>query len=51
MSAVRSEDSVERVRTSVDMKRNYVANNWTKYQVGIDVVRSKFCVLFETARV
>ena len=42
MSAVRSEDTVERFRTSVDMKRNHVANNWTKHCVGIVVVRAKF---------
>ena len=38
MSAVRSEDTVERFRTGVGMKRNYVANNWTNHYVGIDVV-------------
>ena len=41
ISAVRSEDIVERFRTSVDMKRNRVANNWAKHYVGIDVVRAK----------
>ena len=42
MSAVRSEDTVERFRTSVDMKRNHVANNWAKHYLVIDVVRAKF---------
>ena len=34
MSAVRSEDTVERFRTGVGMKRNYVANKWTKSRRG-----------------
>ena len=43
----------ERFRTSVDTKRNYVANNRTKHYVGIDVVLCvcKIRVLFETGRV
>ena len=50
MSAVRSQDTVERFRTSVEMKRNCVANNWTKHYVGIDVVCATFVFLYETAR-
>ena len=42
MSAVRSEDTVERFRTIVDMKRNHVANYRAKHYVGIDAVRAKF---------
>ena len=34
MSALRSEDTVGRFRTIVDMKRNHVANNWAKHYVG-----------------
>ena len=49
LSAVRSEDTVERFRTSVDMKRNHIANEWAKHYVCIVV--SKMRVLFDTARV
>ena len=35
MSALRSEDTVGRFRTIVDMKRNHVANNWAKHYVGL----------------
>ena len=42
MSAVRSEDTVERFRTSVDMKRNHSANHCAKHYVEIDVVRAKY---------
>ena len=44
MSAVRSEKTVERFRTSVGIKRNHIANNWAKHNIGIDVVRAKFAL-------
>ena len=43
-----SEDTVERFRTSVDMKRNHVANNWAKHYVGI-IVCAK-CAFYLTLR-
>ena len=49
LSAVRSEDNVERCRTSVDMKRNHIAINWVKHYVWI-VVCAK-CAFYLTLRV